>query len=139
LMNVHLKGAFFLTQVLLPFIADGGAILNVSSGLTRFTQPGAITYATMKGAVETLTKYLAQELGPRRIRVNVIAPGAIATDFGGGTVRDNAQVNAFLASQTALGRVGLPGDIGPAIAALLSDDLVWMTAQRIEVSGGMFL
>lgn len=139
LMNVHLKGVFFLTQALLPMIADGGAILNVSSGLTRFTQPGAITYATMKGAVETLTKYLAQELGPRRIRVNVIAPGAIATDFGGGTVRDNAQVNAFLASQTALGRVGLPGDIGPAIAALLSDDLAWMTAQRIEVSGGMFL
>lgn len=139
LMNVHLKGVFFLTQALLPVIADGGAILNVSSGLTRFTQPGAITYATMKGAVETLTKYLAQELGPRRIRVNVLAPGAIATDFGGGTVRDNAQVNAFLASQTALGRVGLPGDIGPAIAALFSDDLAWMTAQRIEVSGGMFL
>jgi NAD(P)-dependent dehydrogenase (short-subunit alcohol dehydrogenase family) len=139
LYNIHLKGVFFLTQTLLPLLADGGRILNVSSGLARFSLPGYSAYAAMKGAVEVLTKYLAKELGARGIAVNVIAPGAIETDFGGGTVRDNAQVNAFVASQTALGRVGLPDDIGGAIAMLLSENSGWINAQRIEVSGGMFV
>lgn len=139
LFNIHFKGVFFLTQQLLPLIADGGRIVNLSSGLTRFALPGYAAYASMKGAVEVLSKYLAKELGARGIAVNVIAPGAIETDFGGGTVRDNAEVNAFIAAQTALGRVGLPDDIGGAIASLLSDDNGWVNAQRIEVSGGMFI
>lgn len=139
LVNVHLKGPFFLTQKLLPLMADGGRILNVSSGLTRFTHPGYGAYAAMKGAIEVLSKYMAKELGARGIAVNTIAPGAIETDFGGGTVRDNAQLNQFLASQTALGRVGVPDDIGPAIAVLLSDGARWINGQRIEASGGMFL
>ncbi|HEY5806915.1 MAG TPA: SDR family oxidoreductase [Povalibacter sp.] len=139
LMNVHLKGTFFLTQKLLPLIADGGRILNVSSGLTRFALPRYAAYAAMKGGVEVLTRYMAKELGPRGIAVNIIAPGAIETDFGGGAVRDNAQLNSFVASQTALGRVGLPDDIGGVIAALLSPHAGWINAQRIEASGGMFL
>jgi NAD(P)-dependent dehydrogenase (short-subunit alcohol dehydrogenase family) len=139
LMNVHLKGVFFLTQRLLPLIADGGRILNVSSGLARFSAPGYAAYGTMKGAVEVLTRYLARELGPRGIAVNVIAPGAIETDFGGGAVRDNPDANAFVASVTAMGRAGLPDDIGGAIASILLGDNRWMTAQRIEVSGGMYL
>lgn len=139
LLNTHFKGMFFLTQALLPLLADGGRIVNLSSGLARFALPGYAAYAAMKGAVEVLTRYLAKELGPRGIAVNTIAPGAIATDFGGGTVRDNPQVNAFIASQTALGRVGEADDIGGAIAALLSDDNRWVNAQRIEVSGGMML
>lgn len=138
MVNVHLKGVFFLTQALLPHIADGGRILNVSSGLTRFSLPGYAAYATMKGAVEVLSRYLAKELGARGIRVNTLAPGAIETDFGGGAVRDNAQLNAFVAAQTALGRVGLPDDIGGAVVALLSDAGGWVTGQRIEASGGMF-
>ena len=139
LVNVHLKGVFFLTQQLAPMIADGGRILNVSSGLTRFTLPGFAAYAAMKGAVEVLTSYLAQELGGRGIAVNVIAPGAVETDFGGGMVRDNAELNGFLASQTALGRVGQPDDIGGAVASLLSDNSRWLNGQRVEASGGMFL
>ncbi|MEN0613669.1 SDR family oxidoreductase [Klebsiella indica] len=139
LMNIQFKGPFFLTQRLLPLLADGGRILNVSSGLARFALPGYAAYAAMKGAMEVLTRYQAKELGARGISVNIIAPGAIETDFGGGVVRDNAQVNQYIAAQTALGRVGLPDDIGDAIAALLSDDLRWMNAQRVEVSGGMFL
>lgn len=139
LMNVHLKGPFFLTQVLLPLMADGGKILNVSSGLARFALPGYAAYAAMKGAMEVLTRYQAKELGARRIAVNTLAPGAIETDFGGGAVRDNRELNAFIASQTALGRVGRPQDIGRAVAALLSDDLGWVTGQRVEASGGMFL
>lgn len=139
LMNIQFKGPFFLTQRLLPLLQDGGRILNVSSGLARFALPGYAAYAAMKGAMEVLTRYQAKELGARRIAVNIIAPGAIETDFGGGRVRDNAELNQLLASQTALGRVGLPDDIGDAIAALLSDKLGWMNAQRIEVSGGMFL
>jgi NAD(P)-dependent dehydrogenase (short-subunit alcohol dehydrogenase family) len=139
LMNTHFKGTFFLTQKLLPLIKNGGRILNVSSGLARFATPGYSAYASMKGGIETLTRYLAKELGPRKISVNVIAPGAIETDFGGGVVRDNAELNQFIASQTALGRVGLPDDIGGAVAALLSDECHWMTGQRIEVSGGMFI
>ena len=139
MMNVHLKGVFFLTQTLLPLLADGGKILNVSSGLARFSLPGFAAYASMKGAVEVLTRYLAKELGGRGISVNVLAPGAIATDFGGGAVRDNPELNAFIASQTALGRVGQPDDIGGAIASLLSDDCRWINAQRIEPSGGVFI
>ncbi|MBD2093305.1 SDR family oxidoreductase [Microcoleus sp. FACHB-1515] len=136
LMNIQFKGVFFLTQKLLPLIKDGGRIVNLSSGLARFTLPGYSAYASMKGAIEVLTRYLAKELGQRQITANVIAPGAIATDFGGGVVRDNPEVNKFIASQTALGRVGEPDDIGGAIAALLSDDNRWVNAQRIEVSGG---
>ena len=139
LMNIQLKGPFFLTQKLLPLIADGGRIVNVSSGLARFALPGYAAYASMKGGVEVLTRYLAKELGPRGIAVNVVAPGAIETDFGGGAVRDNAQLNAFIASQTALGRVGLPDDVGGAISSLLRPENRWITGQRIEVSGGMFL
>lgn len=139
LMNIHVKGPFFLTQTLLPQLMDGGSIVNISTGLTRFAIPGFGAYATMKGAVETMTKYWAKELGPRGIRVNVLAPGAIETDFGGGAVRDNEQMNQFLAQQTALGRVGLPDDIGGAISALLSPAAAWINAQRIEASGGMFL
>ncbi|UNA37074.1 SDR family oxidoreductase [Klebsiella variicola subsp. variicola] len=139
LMNIQFKGPFFLTQRLLPLLQDGGRILNVSSGLARFALPGYAAYAAMKGAMEVLTRYQAKELGGRSISVNIIAPGAIETDFGGGVVRDNAEVNRHIAAQTALGRVGLPDDIGDAIAALLSDELAWMNAQRVEVSGGMFL
>jgi NAD(P)-dependent dehydrogenase (short-subunit alcohol dehydrogenase family) len=139
LVNIHFKGVFFLTQKLLPLIADGGRIVNLSSGLARFAMPGYAAYASMKGAVEVLTRYMAKELGPRGIAVNVVAPGAIETDFGGGIVRDNAEVNKHIAAQTALGRVGVPDDIGPMIAALLSDDNRWINAQRIEASGGMFL
>lgn len=139
LVNVHLKGTFFLTQTLLPLIADGGRILNISSGLARFALPGYSAYASMKGAIEVLTRYLAKELGPRRIVVNTLAPGAIETDFGGGVVRDNADVNAFVASQTALGRAGLPDDIGGAVAMLLSKESNWINGQRIEASGGTLI
>lgn len=139
LMNIHVKGVFFLTQKLLPLLSDGGRIVNTSSGLTRFTSPGYAAYATMKGAIKVLTLYMAKELGSRQIAVNVIAPGAIETDFGGGAVRDNPEINRFIVSQTALGRVGLPDDIGGAIAALLSEDNKWVNAQRIEVSGGQSL
>ncbi len=134
--RVHVKGVFFLTQTLLPLIADGGRIVNVSSGLTRIIYPGRIAYGAMKGAVEVMTRYMAKELGPRRIAVNTVAPGAIQTDFSGGMVRDNPEVNRHIAEATALGRPGLPDDIGPMIASLVSDDNRWINAQRIEVSGG---
>ncbi|MBV8278516.1 MAG: SDR family oxidoreductase [Verrucomicrobia bacterium] len=139
LYNVHFKGVFFLTQKLLPLINDGGRIVNISSGLARFTFPGRAAYGSIKGAVEVLTRYLAKELGPRGIAVNTVAPGAIATDFSGGMVRDNPEVNKRVAEMTALGRAGLPDDIGPMIASLLSEDNRWINAQRIEVSGGMFV
>jgi NAD(P)-dependent dehydrogenase (short-subunit alcohol dehydrogenase family) len=139
LVNIHFKGVFFLTQKLLPLIADGGRIVNISTGLARFSLPGYAAYASMKGAIEVLSRYMAKELGPRGIAVNVVAPGAIETDFGGGAVRDNADLNRFVASQTALGRVGVPDDIGGVIASLLSPDNRWINAQRIEASGGMFL
>jgi NAD(P)-dependent dehydrogenase (short-subunit alcohol dehydrogenase family) len=139
LFNVHLKGTFFLTQKMLPLIKDGGRIVNTSSGLARFALPGYAAYAAMKGGVEVLTRYMAKELGARGISVNTIAPGAIETDFGGGAVRDNAQLNTFVAAQTALGRAGLPDDIGGAVASLLMDANKWINAQRIEVSGGMFI
>jgi NAD(P)-dependent dehydrogenase (short-subunit alcohol dehydrogenase family) len=136
LMRVHLKAPFFLTQALLPLIADGGRILNVSTGLARFTIPGYAAYAAMKGGIEVLTRYMAKELGERRIRVNVIAPGAIETDFAGGSVRDNAAVNQLVAATIPLGRAGLPDDIGGAVAAILSDGFAWANGTRIEVSGG---
>ncbi len=139
LMRVHLKGPFFLTQALLPVIADGGRILNVSSGLARFSLAGYAAYAMMKGGIEVMTRYLASELGARRIRVNTLAPGAIETDFGGGQVRDNAAVNALVASVTALGRPGLPDDIGGVIASLLSPGTAWINGQRVEASGGMYV
>ena len=139
LMNIHLKGVFFLTQALSRLIADGGRIVNLSSGLARFSMPGFSVYAAMKGAIEVLTRYMALELGDRRITVNAVAPGAIETDFGGGMVRDNKEVNSFIASQTALGRVGLPGDIGGAIASLIGEESGWINGQRIEVSGGIHL
>jgi NAD(P)-dependent dehydrogenase (short-subunit alcohol dehydrogenase family) len=139
LMRVHLKGTFFLTQRLLPLMADGGRILNISSGLARVSFPGASAYAAMKGAVEVLTRYLAKELGPRKITVNTLAPGAIETDFGGGRVRDNPELNRAIAAQTALGRVGLPDDIGGAAWALLAPESGWINGQRVEASGGMLL
>lgn len=139
LYQVHFKGVVFLTQKLLPLIADGGRIVNLSSGLARFSLPGYAAYSSMKGAIEVFTRYLAKELGPRGIAANVVAPGAIETDFGGGAVRDNADLNKFVASVTAMGRVGVPDDIGPMIATLLADENRWLTGQRIEVSGGMFL
>ena len=139
LVNIHLKGPYFLTQTLLPLIADGGRILNVSSGLARFALPGSSAYAMMKGGIEVFTRYLAKELGARGISANTLAPGAIETDFNGGSVRDNAQVNAMVASVTALGRPGQPDDIGPVVAALLAPGTAWINAQRIEASGGMLI
>ncbi|WP_036479977.1 SDR family NAD(P)-dependent oxidoreductase [Myxosarcina sp. GI1] len=139
LFNIQVKGVFFLSQKLLPLIKDEGRIVNISSGLARFSLPGYAAYASAKGAVEVLTRYMAKELGQRQIRVNVLAPGAIETDFAGGVVRDTEEINNFIASQTALGRVGVPDDIGGAIATLLSEENRWINGQRIEVSGGMFL
>ena len=138
-VNIHYKGVFFLTQKALPFLNDGGSIVNISSGLTRFSNPGSSAYAAMKGAVEVLTRYLAKELGSRGITANTVAPGAIATDFGGGRVRDNKEINDHVAQVTALGRVGLPDDIGGVVAFLCSDEARWVTGQRIEISGGMNL
>jgi len=137
--NVHVKGVFFLTQKLLPLMNDGGRIVNISSGLARFALHGSSAYGAAKGAVEVLTRYLAKELGPRGITANAVAPGAIETDFSGGMVRDNPEANKMVASLTALGRAGVPDDIGPMIAALLSDENRWINGQRIEVSGGMAL
>ncbi|MFO6298236.1 SDR family NAD(P)-dependent oxidoreductase [Rahnella selenatireducens] len=139
MMNIHLKGPFFLTQKLLPLMADGGRILNISSGLARFALPGSSAYAIMKGAIEVLTRYQAKELGARGITANVLAPGAIETDFSGGMVRDNPQVNQIVSANTALGRAGLPDDIGGMVALMLSDEAGWMNAQRVEASGGMFI
>lgn len=136
LVDVHFKGVFFLTQALLPLIADGGRIVNLSSGLTRMSFPGYGAYAAVKGAVEVLSVYMAKEFGWRGIAVNTVAPGAIETDFGGGAVRDNPDINQAFAGMTALGRVGVPDDIGPMIAGLLSEANRWVNAQRIEVSGG---
>lgn len=139
MVATHLKPAFLLTQTLLPLLRDGGGVVNISTGLARFSLPGYAAYAAMKGGVEVLTHYQAKELGARGIRVNVVAPGAIETDFGGGAVRDNARINAFIAGQTALGRAGRPDDIGSVVAFLCSEAAKWVTGQRIEVSGGMFL
>jgi NAD(P)-dependent dehydrogenase (short-subunit alcohol dehydrogenase family) len=134
--NVHFKGVFFLTQRLLPLINDGGRIVNVSTARTRIAGPGGSVYASMKGAVEVLSRHMAKELGPRRIAVNVVAPGATETDFSGGIVRDNPAVNKRVAEATALGRAGVPGDVGPMIASLLSEENRWINAERIEVTGG---
>lgn len=139
MVNIHLKAAFFLTQKLLPVLNDGGSIVNISSGLARFSFPNYAAYAIMKAGIESLSRYQALELGPRKIRVNTVAPGAIETDFGGGSTRDNKEVNQMLASRTALGRAGLPDDIGGVIAFLCSDDAKWINAQRIEVSGGFYI
>lgn len=139
LVNTHLQGPIFLTQKLLPLMQDGGRILNVSSGFVRFTLPGYSIYAAVKAAVEVLTRYMAVELGSRQIRVNAIAPGAIATDFGGGAVRDNDEVKAWVAQGIALGRVGLPDDVGGAVAAILSDDMAWANGTSFDISGGQLL
>jgi NAD(P)-dependent dehydrogenase (short-subunit alcohol dehydrogenase family) len=138
-LNIHFKGVYFLTQKMLPLLNDGGRIINVSTGTTRFCVPGYSVYASMKGAIETFTKYLAKELGPRGITANVIAPGAIETDFNNAAIRNNPQMKGFLSSQTALGRVGEAEDIGGVVAFLCSDDSSWINGQRIEASGGMFL
>lgn len=137
LMNIHFKGVYFFTQKALTVMNDGGGIINISSGLARFSMPGYAAYGSMKGAIEVLTRYLAKELGPRGINANVVAPGAIETDFSGGHVRDNAEINKHVSSITALGRVGLPDDIGGVVAFLCTEEARWITAQRIEVSGGM--
>jgi NAD(P)-dependent dehydrogenase (short-subunit alcohol dehydrogenase family) len=139
MVNIHLKAPFFLTQKLLPQFNNGGGIVNIASGLTRFSFTGYDAYATMKGGVETLSQYQAKFLGDRGIRVNIVAPGAIETDFGGGAIRDNKELNNMISSLTALGRVGLPDDIGGVVAFLCSDDAKWVNGQRIEVSGGIFL
>jgi NAD(P)-dependent dehydrogenase (short-subunit alcohol dehydrogenase family) len=139
LMNVHFKGVFFLTQKLIPLIADNGGIVNTSTGLTRFTIPGSAAYAAMKGAVEVLTRYLAKELGHRGIRVNAIAPGAINTEFSGDNYIKNPGLKDFIGSQTALGRIGKASDIGGIVANLCTNEMGWVNAQRIEASGGMFL
>ncbi|NSL87716.1 SDR family NAD(P)-dependent oxidoreductase [Chitinophaga solisilvae] len=139
LVNIHLKGVFFLTQKALPWLNNGGRIVNLSTGLARFALPGYSAYAAMKGGVEVLSRYMAKELGERGIAVNVVAPGAIATDFGGGLVRDNEHVNQLIASTISLGRVGLPDDIGGVVAFLCTEDARWINAQRIEVSGGQNL
>ncbi|MEP0365921.1 MAG: SDR family oxidoreductase [Cyclobacteriaceae bacterium] len=139
MMNIHLKGVYFFTQKALPFLNDGGGIVNISSGLARFTLPGSSAYASMKGAIEVFTRYLAKELGSRGIRANVVAPGAVATDFGGGINREDENKRRAISSFTALGRVGEPEDIGSVVAFLCSDDAHWLTAQRIEASGGTFI
>ncbi len=138
-VNIHYKGVFFLTQKALKYINDGGRIINISSGLVRFAIPGSSAYGSMKGAIEVLTRYLAKELGSRGIAANVVAPGAIETDFGGGRVRDDKAMNAHIAGLTALGRVGLPDDIGGVVAFFCTEEAGWINAQRIEVSGGMNL
>ncbi len=139
MLNAHLKGPFFLTQQLLPLIRDGGRILNVSSGVTRYAVPGFAAYAMMKAGIEVFTRYLAVELGPRRITVNTLAPGAIATDFGGGLLRDNAELMRMIATQTALGRVGEPDDVGAIAALLLTPAASWVNGQRLEITGGFKL
>ena len=136
IFNIHYKAVFFLTQKFLPYINEGGGIVNISSGLTRITMPGSSVYGSLKAAVETMSRYMAKELGARKIRVNVVAPGAIETDFGGGRVRDNKEINDHVAEMTALGRVGLPDDIGGVVAFLCTGDAYWINGQRIEVSGG---
>lgn len=139
MVNIHLKAAFFLTQKMLPILSDGGSIINISSGLARFSNPNYSAYAIMKAAIESLTRYQALELGKRKIRVNTVAPGAIETDFAGGFVRDSKEINDIIAGGTALGRAGLPDDIGSVVAFLCSEDAKWVNAQRIEVSGGYYI
>ena len=137
LVDIHFKGVFFLTQKLADRIADNGSIVNISSGLARMSMPKRIGYGSVKGAVEVMTRYMALELGPRGIRANVVAPGAVATDFSGGIVRDTPAYQEKIAEHTALGRHAVAADIGPVIAAVLSDANHWVTGQRIEASGGV--
>lgn len=139
MVDIHFKGVFFLSQKFLPFMNDGGGIINISSGLARVALPGSSVYGSMKAGVEMLTKYMAKELGSRKIKANVVAPGAIETDFGGGRTRDNKEVNTLVSNITALGRAGLPEDVGGVVAFLCTDDAGWISGQRIEVSGGMAL
>lgn len=139
LMNVHFKGVYFLTQKLLPLLNDDGGIVNISSGLTRVTMPGSSVYASLKTAIETFTKYLAKELGSRQIRANVVAPGAVMTDFGNGHLRSDEQLQKLVSSVTALGRPGVAEDIGGVVAFLCTEDARWVNGQRIEVAGGMQL
>jgi NAD(P)-dependent dehydrogenase (short-subunit alcohol dehydrogenase family) len=136
-LNVHFKGVYFLTQKLVPYINNGGRIINISTGTTRFTNPGYSVYASMKGAVEVLTKYLAKELGPKGIRTNIVAPGPIETDFNNATIRNNPQLKERLSSLSPLNRVGVAEDIGPVVAFLCTEDAAWINGQRIEVSGGI--
>jgi NAD(P)-dependent dehydrogenase (short-subunit alcohol dehydrogenase family) len=139
MLHVHLRGVFFLTQRLLPLLRDGGRILNVSSGLARVSLPGSSVYGTMKGAVEVLTRYMARELGPRGISVNVVAPGPVETDFGGARIRNSPELKQALGAQAAMGRTGVAEDIGPLVASLLTSGSNWVTGQRIEASGGFQL
>jgi len=139
LINVHFKGTFFVTQKALPLMADGGSIVNTSSGLARFSIPGYGAYAAMKSAVDTLTRYLAKELGSRGINANTVAPGAIDTDFNAAAFENNPHMRDIIAQNTALGRVGMPDDIGGVVAMLLTDGAKWINAQRVEASGGMFV
>tara|TARA_R110000765_G_scaffold265142_2_gene364615 strand:+ start:3993 stop:4754 length:762 start_codon:yes stop_codon:yes gene_type:complete len=139
MMNIHIKGVYFLSQQAVPLLSDGGGIINISSGLARFSLPGSSAYASMKGAVEVFTKYLAKELSNRKIRVNVVAPGAVATDFGGGENRENEKKRSLISQNTALGRVGEPEDIGGIVAFLCTEDARWINGQRIEASGGIML
>ncbi len=139
LLNIHFKGPYFLTQKLLPLMNDGGGIVNVSSGLTRVAVPGSSAYASMKGAMEVFTRYLARELGTRQIKANIVAPGAILTDFGGGHLRNDENLQKFISNVTALGRPGEADDIGGVVAFLCSQDAKWVNGQRIEASGGMAL
>lgn len=139
LLNIHFKGVYFLTQKMLPLLKDGGGIVNISSGLTRFASPGSSAYAAMKGAIEVFTRYLAKELGARGIRANTVAPGAVMTDFGGGHLRGNEQLKQYISSVTALGRPGVAEDIGGVVAFLCTEDARWVNGQRIEASGGMLL
>ena len=139
MMNIHIKGVYFLSQQAVPLLSDGGGIINISSGLARFSLPGSSAYASMKGAVEVFTKYLAKELSNRKIRANVVAPGAVATDFGGGENKDNEKKRSLISQNTALGRVGEPEDIGGIVAFLCTEDARWINGQRIEASGGIML
>jgi NAD(P)-dependent dehydrogenase (short-subunit alcohol dehydrogenase family) len=138
-LNIHFKSVYFLTQKLLPMINDGGRIINISTGTTRFCVPGYSVYASMKGAIETFTRYLAKEAGARGITANVVAPGPVETDFNNAAIRNNPDRKAFMAKQTALGRVGEANDIGGIIAFLCTADAGWINAQRIEASGGINL
>lgn len=138
MLQIHLKSVYFLTQAALPFINEAGRIINISSGLTRFSMPGMSSYAIMKGGIEVFTRYLAKELGNRKITANVVAPGAIATDFAGGSNKNEQKIE-LISNITALGRVGEPEDIGGVISFLCSEKSGWINGQRIEVSGGMLL
>ena len=139
LLNVHFKGVVFLTQHILPLMNDGGGIVNISTGTARISFAGSATYSAMKGAIEVFTRYIAKEMGSRGIRANVVAPGAVTTDFGGGHLRENEQLQQLVGSVTALGRPGVADDIGGVVAFLCTDDAHWVNGQRIEVSGGLYV